>query len=46
VDLALVRLIFILFVAITCFLLHPFRLPPLDDAGVGAILGLAIVLFE
>jgi uncharacterized protein YacL len=46
VDLALVRLIFVLFVAITCSLLHPFRLPPLDDAGVGAILGFAIVLFE
>jgi len=33
-------------VAITCFLLHPFGLQPTLDAGVGALLGVAIVAFE
>ncbi len=46
-DLILVRFLFVLFVAATCFLLQPFNLnPPLVDAGVGALLGVAIVIFE
>jgi uncharacterized protein YacL len=46
VDLALVRVLFVLIVSITCYFIQPFgRTAPLD-AGVGAIIGLAIVLFE
>jgi len=46
VDLIAVRLVFILFVAVTCYLIPPFGLGPKLDAGVGALLGLAIVIFE
>jgi uncharacterized protein YacL len=46
VDLILVRCIFIAFVAFTCYLIHPFGLSPKLDAGVGAVVGLAIVVFE
>src|SRR5947199_4110556 len=46
VDLILVRLIFIVFVAITCYLIRPFGLNTQLDAAVGAVLGLAIVIFE
>ncbi len=45
-DLILVRCIFILFVAITCYLIRPFGLSPQLDAGVGALLGIAIIIFE
>jgi uncharacterized protein YacL len=46
VDLIGIRLLFILFVAITCYLIEPFGLPATIDAGVGVIFGLAIVAFE
>jgi len=46
VDLFLVRFIFVLVVAATCYLIDPFGLPSRWDAGVGAVIGLAIVLFE
>jgi uncharacterized protein YacL len=46
VDLILVRLLFVIFVAVTCFLLRPFGLDAWRDAGVGTALGLAIVIFE
>jgi uncharacterized protein YacL len=46
VDLIVIRLLFILLVAITCYLLEPFGLPGKMDAGVGVIFGLAIVVFE
>jgi len=46
VDLVLVRGLFVLIVAVTCFLLQPFDLPRNLDAGVGALVGLAIVVFE
>jgi uncharacterized protein YacL len=46
VDLILVRLLFIVFVAVTCFVIQPFDLPRQVDAAVGAALGLAIVIFE
>ena len=45
-DLILVRILFILFVSITCFLIQPFNLPAIQDAGIGILLGLAIVMFE
>jgi uncharacterized protein YacL len=46
VDLVLVRLLFVLIVAATCYLIQPFNLPRNVDAGIGAGVGLAIVLFE
>ncbi|HZQ69776.1 MAG TPA: PIN domain-containing protein [Terriglobales bacterium] len=42
----MVRILFVLIVAITCYLIEPFRLPSNLDAGVGVLIGLAIVLFE
>ncbi len=45
-DLFLVRGLFVLIVAVTCYLLQPFDLPRNLDAGVGALVGLSIVLFE
>jgi len=46
VDVFLVRLLFIAFVAITCYLIRPFNLPQNYDAAVGAVIGLIIVIFE
>jgi uncharacterized protein YacL len=46
VDLVLVRGLFVLIVAVTCYFIQPFDLPRSLDAGVGALVGLAIVLFE
>ena len=47
VDLVLVRILFVLIVSGICYLIEPFGLPTkLDAAGVGALVGLAIVLFE
>ena len=45
-DVVVVRLLFIVFVSTTCYLLEPFGLPRLTDAGIGVVLGVAIVLFE
>jgi hypothetical protein len=45
-DLIVFRLLFVLFVALTCYKLQPFDLPANLDAGVGALLGVAIVTFE
>jgi len=45
-DLILVRLLFVIFVAITCYLIRPFGLTDKWDAAVGVLLGLAVVLFE
>ncbi len=46
VDLILVRLIFVIVVAITCYLIRPFGAHQTLNAGIGASLGLAIVVFE
>jgi uncharacterized protein YacL len=46
VDLLFVRLLFVILVAVTCYLIKPFGLPQKLDAGVGALVGLVIVLFE
>ncbi len=45
-DIIFVRLLFVLVVAITCYVIDPFNLPRLWDAGVGALIGAAIVVFE
>ncbi len=45
-DLILVRVLFVLIVAITCFLIEPFNLSQKMDAVLGAVIGLSIVLFE
>ena len=45
-DLIFVRLFFVLVVAATCYVIGPFGLPARLDAAVGALVGLAIVLFE
>ena len=45
-DLILVRLLFIVFVSVTCYLLEPFGLSRPIDASIGVGVGLAIVLFE
>jgi uncharacterized protein YacL len=46
VDIVLIRFLFVVVVAVTCFVIDPFNLPRLWDAGVGALVGAAIVLFE
>jgi len=46
VDLVIVRIIFIIFVALTCFLIQPFNYTPYQDAGIGVLIGVAIVVFE
>ena len=45
-DIVLIRLLFVVVVAVTCFVIQPFGLSRNLDATVGAVLGLAIVLFE
>jgi uncharacterized protein YacL len=46
VDIIFVRLLFVLVVAATCFVIEPFSLPRGLDAGIGALIGCAIVVFE
>jgi len=46
VDLILIRLIFVIFVAITCYLIHPFGLSARVDAAIGSLIGFAIIIFE
>ena len=45
-DLLFVRLLFVIVVSVTCYVIDPFGLPRNLDAGVGALVGVAIVLFE
>ena len=45
-DLILVRLLFIIVVSVACYFIEPFRLSQPQDAGVGALVGAGIVLFE
>ena len=45
-DIIFVRLLFVVVVAITCLAIEPFNLPRLENAGLGAIIGASIVLFE
>jgi uncharacterized protein YacL len=46
VDLFLIRVLFVLIVSLICYVIEPFSLPSKLDAGVGALIGVAIVLFE
>jgi len=46
VDVVLIRLLFVLFVGLTCFLIRPFNLPQNLDAVVGLLIGSAIIVFE
>src|SRR5579871_57633 len=46
VDIIFVRLLFVVVVALTCFAIEPFNVPRLWNAGGGALIGAAIVLFE
>jgi len=46
VDIIFVRLLFVIVVSATCFVIEPFGLPRTSDAVVGALIGSAIVLFE
>src|SRR5205085_1842679 len=45
-DLLFIRFVFILVVAIACFVLRPFSLESWEAAGAGAAIGLGVVLFE
>ena len=45
-DLILVRLLFVIVVSVTCYVIAPFGRPPEVDAGIGALVGAIIVLFE
>ena len=45
-DIIFVRLLFVIVVAVTCFVIVPFGETRNIDAGVGALIGAAIVLFE
>jgi len=45
-DLLVVRIIFVLVLAVTALTLHPFNLAPPFAAGAGALLGVCIVFFE
>ena len=42
-DLILVRLLFVVVVSLACYFIEPFRLSQPQDAGVGAVVGTAIV---
>jgi uncharacterized protein YacL len=46
VDIVFIRLLFVVVVAVTCFVIEPFNVPRIWDAVVGALIGAAIVLFE
>jgi uncharacterized protein YacL len=46
VDLVLIRTLFVIFVAVTCYLIQPFGLPRNFDAGLGVVIGAAIIVFE
>src|SRR5215469_1126769 len=45
-DLIFIRLVFIVVVAVACYVLRPFGLSQIPAAGAGAAIGLSVVLFE
>jgi uncharacterized protein YacL len=46
VDLVLIRVLFVLITALACYELQPLGLGRLAAAGVGALIGAAVILFE
>jgi uncharacterized protein YacL len=46
VDLVLVRVLFVLIVAVACYLIQPFGLPAQYDAALGVLIGVGVILFE
>jgi uncharacterized protein YacL len=46
VDLIFIRLVFIVVVAVACYVLRPFGLEQIPAAAAGAVIGLSVVLFE
>jgi uncharacterized protein YacL len=46
VDIAFIRVIFVIIVAGVCYVLRPFGLSPIPDVVVGLVIGLAVVFFE
>ena len=45
-DLAIIRVVFLIVITVAGFFLHPFELEPLPGAAAGAVIGIAIVIFE
>ena len=45
-DIAFIRFVFIVFVAVTCYLIRPFGADVRLNAAIGALLGSAIIIFE
>jgi hypothetical protein len=45
VDIILIRLLFVVVVAVTCFVIQPFGRPAQIDAGIGALIGAGIAGF-
>jgi uncharacterized protein YacL len=46
VDVLVIRLLFVIFVGVICFLIRPFNLPSNLDAVAGLLIGAAIIVFE
>ena len=45
-DVVLIRLLFVVIVAVICFFIRPFNLPSHLDAAAGLAIGVAIIVFE
>ena len=43
-DVVLIRLLFVLIVAVICALIHPFNLPSRLDAAVGLLIGVILIV--
>jgi uncharacterized protein YacL len=46
VDLVFVRVLFVLIVAVACYVIQPFGLSQQLDGGLGILIGLGVILFE
>src|SRR5579864_6826695 len=46
VDLILVRVLFVIIVAVACYLIQPFGQTQPVDGGIGALIGIGVILFE
>jgi uncharacterized protein YacL len=45
-DLVIIRLVFVAFTALACYLLKPFGLQAISAGGFGLVIGAAVILFE